>query len=104
MIGGMLLVMLVGCGREVEEAMSPVETAPVVPPEARTDTDTDPSDLLGQPETPFPPGAIGMRGEGPQNGGPTYGPALGDIPPGGLGKGTYGAPAPSTPARPTPSK
>jgi hypothetical protein len=85
---GLLMGMVVGCGTTPEATVVSVEAAPAA---AVAPVDIETSDLLGTPPPAVMPG-LGMRGEGPQNGGPTYGPRLGEVPPGGLGTGSYGTP------------
>ncbi|MES2640287.1 MAG: hypothetical protein V4850_12410 [Myxococcota bacterium] len=81
-----LLMMVVACGTAPEV---PVEAAPAPVAAPEVPADIEISDLLGTPPPAVMPG-LGMRGEGVQNGGPTYGPRLGEIPVGGFGTGTYG--------------
>ncbi|MFN7143160.1 MAG: AgmX/PglI C-terminal domain-containing protein [Myxococcota bacterium] len=80
---------LAGCGGEgarpegAEGVATEAPTEPATPSEAASDTDVAIADLLGEGTagTAMP---LGMRGEGVQNGGPTY-PSLADLPVGGKG-------------------
>ncbi|MDP2312289.1 MAG: hypothetical protein Q8P41_05235 [Pseudomonadota bacterium] len=88
-----------GCAPATDGRVAPERPEPVTvvaPPGAAAASapggDPAEADLLGLAgDAVFAPGGLGMRGEGPQNGGPSYGPGLADIPPGGLGHGAGGA-------------